>query len=81
MDATTIKTRIEESGVPLRELGSLSGINYQKICDWKKGWAELKDPELIAVENALNAAIRSRVDKFTRLATDWMVSATVSAPA
>lgn len=79
MDPATVKTRIEESGIPLRELGSLSGINYQKICDWKKGWAELKDPELAAIETALTAAIRSRADKFTRLLRPQdcsMVSAT-----
>lgn len=62
-----LKQRIEESEVPLRELGALAALNYQKICDWKKGWAKLKGPELTALENAVNAAIRARADRFNKM--------------
>jgi hypothetical protein len=62
-----IKRGIEEAGVPLRELGALSGLNYQRICDWKKGWTELKETEIAALREALTSAIRARIEKFNQM--------------
>ncbi len=62
-----IKRGIEEAGVPLRELGALSGLNYQRICDWKKGWTELKETEIVALREALTSAIRARIEKFNQM--------------
>jgi hypothetical protein len=62
-----IKQGIEEAGVPLRELGALSGLNYQRICDWKKGWTELKEAEIAALKEALTSAIRARIEKFNQM--------------
>lgn len=68
-DAQDLKRRIDEAEVPYRELDSRSTprVHYQKISDWKRGWSELSDPELTALENALNAAIRSRAEKFNKM--------------
>ena len=65
--ANTFKLRIEEAEIPLRELGALSGLNYQRICDWKKGWVELKEMELAALKAALTTAIQARVGKFNQM--------------
>jgi hypothetical protein len=62
-----IKRGIEEAGVPLRELGALSGLNYQRICDWKKGWTELKEAEISALREALTSAINARIEKFNQM--------------
>ena len=66
-NASDIRRRVAESEVPLRELGALSGLNYQRICDWKKGWTELKESELAALTSAVTTAIRARVDKFNEM--------------
>jgi hypothetical protein len=62
-----IKRGIEEAGVPLRELGARSGLNYQRICDWKKGWTELKEAEIAALKKALTSAISARTEKFNQM--------------
>jgi hypothetical protein len=64
-----LKHRIDESGVPYRELDARATprVHYQKISDWKRGFVELTDPELQALETALNEAIRSRADKFNKM--------------
>jgi hypothetical protein len=68
-DAQNLKNRIDESGVPYRELDSRTTprVHYQKISDWKRGYVELTDPELHALEAALTAALRSRAEKFNKL--------------
>jgi hypothetical protein len=62
-----IKRGIEEAGIPLRELGAISGLNYQRICNWKKGWTELKEAEIAALREALTSAIRARIEKFNQM--------------
>ena len=62
-----IKRGIEEAGVPLRELGATSGLNYQRICDWKNGWTELKEAEIAALRDALISTIRARIEKFNQM--------------
>jgi hypothetical protein len=64
-----IKANATEAQVPLRELGSRSGITYQRVCDAFKGWVQLRDPELAALEAAVHAAIRARAEKFTKMLT------------
>jgi len=62
-----IKSQALEAGIPFRELGSRSGVVYSRVCDAFKGWVTLRDPELPALEAAVNAAIYARAKKFTRL--------------
>jgi hypothetical protein len=68
-----LRRRVDEADVPYRELGSLTkkfmphGVAYSRICDAFRGWVELKDEELAAVEDALNLALRMRAEKFNRL--------------
>lgn len=64
-----IKSQAQEADIPLRELGSRSGIVYSRVCDAFKGWVALHDPELIAMEAAVNAAIRAPTEKFTMPST------------
>lgn len=62
-----LRKRVEQADIPLRELGSRSDIGYWRICDAFKGWVKLRDPELAALETAVNAAIRERAEKFNKL--------------
>jgi hypothetical protein len=63
-----IKSRAQEADIPLRELGSWSGIVYSRVCDAFKGWVTLRDKEMVALESAVNAAIRERAEKFNKMA-------------
>jgi len=73
LEIDELRRRVDEAGVPFRELGSLTknfithGVAYSRICDAFRGWVELKDEELAAVEDALNLALRMRAEKFNRL--------------
>lgn len=62
-----IKDRATEADIPLRGCGSRSGIVYSRVCDAFKGWVTLRDPEMKALEAAVNAAIRDRAEKFKRM--------------
>lgn len=66
-DIIQIKNRAQEGGIPLRELGNRSGIVYSRICDAFKGWATLRDEEMVALEAAMNAAIRQRAERFNKM--------------
>jgi hypothetical protein len=62
-----IKRRAQEADIPLRELGSRSGIVYSRVCDAFKGWVTLRDKEIVALESAVNAALRERAEKFNKM--------------
>ena len=62
-----IKRQAQEADIPLRELGSRSGIVYSRVCDAFKGWVTLRDKKMIALESAVNAAIRERAEKFNKM--------------
>jgi len=67
IDIQNIKQRTREGDIPLRELGSVSGVAYSRLCDAFKGWVTLRDSELIALDGALDSAIRKRAEKFNQL--------------
>ena len=56
------------AGIPLRALGSRSGVSYSRICDAFRKWVTLRDEELLAIEQAIQTAIRERAEKYRRLA-------------
>lgn len=67
MTAAAIKTRSKEAGVTIRELGTRSGVCYTRISDGFNGWVQLKDTELQAINDALDAAIADRMERLTKL--------------
>jgi len=69
-----IKAKVEEADIPLRELGSRSGISYSRVCDAFKGWVSLRDEELNALAEAVAAAIRERAAKYNKLAAGQAVA-------
>jgi hypothetical protein len=68
-----LRRQVDEAEVPYRELGSLTkkfirhGVVYSRICDAFRGWVALRDEELAAIADALNLALRERVEKYNRL--------------
>jgi len=68
MTIAAIKNTARLAGVSLRELGARSGVVYSRISDAFNGWVQLKEPEIEAIDKALQNAIRDRVEKLNKLA-------------